>query len=73
MDRTMAQTILHDTIRMIDEVSAGVESQNHLRQLAIIRAQLFLLSREINNSPSLHCIEGLADTELNQRFPVPAS
>ena len=30
LDRTMAQTTLHDTIRMIDEVSAGVESQNRL-------------------------------------------
>jgi hypothetical protein len=69
----MAQTTLHDTMRTIDEVSAGMESQDHLRRLAIIRAQLFLLSREINNSPSLHRTESPAGTELSRRFPVLAS
>jgi hypothetical protein len=44
----MAQAILRDAMRSIDEVAAGLDSPEQRRRLATIRVQLSLLAQEID-------------------------
>ena len=44
----MAQATLRDVMRLIDEVTAGLDSPEQRRRLAVVRVQLSLLAREID-------------------------
>ena len=47
----MANLSLLDVLPKIDDVAAALESAEHFRRLAILRAQLCLLAREIDEAP----------------------
>ncbi|MGF7211593.1 hypothetical protein GGE65_006210 [Skermanella aerolata] len=43
----MTQAALRNAMRAIDEAAAGLHYEDQMRRLAIVRAQLALLAREI--------------------------
>jgi len=49
----MTQAKLKDAMQVIDEAARGLHSDDQVRRLAIVRAQLSLLVREIDKSEAI--------------------
>jgi hypothetical protein len=49
----MTQAKLKDAMQAIDEAAPGLHSDDQVRRLAIVRAQLSLLVREIDKSEAI--------------------